>query len=379
VTYNSSVVPPQQPTPTAVWGYVYARNHAWQGREFDTGIVVSGEGALYFNVTPPSATWYVSDFSTSVTGNGDPNHLEETTQINYGALLYRIGNSTASSNYHKAGTQVVAPVTTGGRVYLSCLSDSSENNLGYLVVNVIFDSSVLPIVGGCASSRGTQLYSCLQFTGYTTLDLKKAYLPSSSSSVVLWANANPLYSNVNNTIISQGAPINDQGYHILVQDQTLRCSFYGDDSVVSVESLFGSWVHISCVFDNSTGTRTIYLNRVFVQDTSSVTFLSSSQYSTQIGNGFNEKEGFHGQIRDVLIFHRALSASEIASIYSATTMFSPMFSSVQLALFLPLNETTGNIVRDTFGDIFTLCSNCGCPCSGFPSLLQRLENAGWTP
>jgi hypothetical protein len=82
------------------------------------------------------------------------------------------------------------------------------------------------------------------------------------------------------------------------------------------------WNHVAAVYDQSTGTRRIYANGVEVAArTDAPITVTASSTDVTIGaflqNPSTVGDLFHGSIDEIAFYNRALSASELLSIYQA--------------------------------------------------------------
>lgn len=99
----------------------------------------------------------------------------------------------------------------------------------------------------------------------------------------------------------------------------------------------GAWVHVAGVYNNVNNTMELYINGVLATgfsydgfgpygpigqaslNTASLTLNGTPTTATQLGlNGTTIYTGFKGALDDVLFYNRALSATEVSSIFSST-------------------------------------------------------------
>jgi hypothetical protein len=98
----------------------------------------------------------------------------------------------------------------------------------------------------------------------------------------------------------------------------------GNGASVTTPLVYGAWVHLAATYDGSTGTMSLYTNGVLAAQTVTGVrpfgLLAAGQ-SPGVGIG-NLNDGgnnfpFHGDIDEIALYDRALTASEIAAIYNA--------------------------------------------------------------
>ena len=83
----------------------------------------------------------------------------------------------------------------------------------------------------------------------------------------------------------------------------------------------GSWSHVVTVFDNAANTQTMYVNGVQVLSATEASAPVASAEALVFGQspytgGANER--WNGQLDEVRLYNRALSASEVAAVYTDT-------------------------------------------------------------
>lgn len=104
-------------------------------------------------------------------------------------------------------------------------------------------------------------------------------------------------------------------------DTQLRHYFYGNDLVVSVPNMIGDWHFSSVIYDSQSNTRKIYFDGSLVGSDSPESGINMLNEQHSIG-GFNN-EHFGGKIQDVRIYDRALSDTEVETLYNLTDTTQP--------------------------------------------------------
>jgi len=79
-----------------------------------------------------------------------------------------------------------------------------------------------------------------------------------------------------------------------------------------------TWVYVVGVYDNTTKTKYLYLNGVINVSASTSVQITWPNNVTWIGRRLNSSEPFNGKISTTQIYSRALTATEISTIYTAT-------------------------------------------------------------
>ncbi|MBN1766768.1 MAG: hypothetical protein JW860_16055 [Sedimentisphaerales bacterium] len=114
---------------------------------------------------------------------------------------------------------------------------------------------------------------------------------------------------------------------------------YGSGDDINIPNVFvvDEWVHI-CVVGDADGTA-VYINGEPEANTE-VTKSSSTGYNLYIGAYGDGRYGFNGIIDEVRVYNRALTPSEVTS----------LFLDVDWSSYWPLDEGAGSIVYDNQGD-----------------------------
>ena len=125
----------------------------------------------------------------------------------------------------------------------------------------------------------------------------------------------------------------DVGVHFAI-NQPGPCSFYAnikdttgtDHLFLSASGLItaGKWQHVAVTYDKTSGLSTFYLNGVAVTQTNLGSFIPETTFTnlvlgarTAFNSVANPANVFAGEMDEISVYNRALSANEIASIYGA--------------------------------------------------------------
>ena len=135
-----------------------------------------------------------------------------------------------------------------------------------------------------------------------------------SSTVSLWANFDTLSQGGNVVLFEQksGSP----RYVIWFDNVTNTINFYPNSLKQSQAVNASQWYHIVATLDGTNA-------RFYINGSEVGTALTYTQVNTnqilELGRNPNNNQYFNGKIDEIGIFNVALTASEVQSIYSATT------------------------------------------------------------
>lgn len=124
-----------------------------------------------------------------------------------------------------------------------------------------------------------------------------------------------------------------QGYICYVLPSTQQLSFWSGgagawDTLDAPNTVGGgviaanTWYHVAGTFDGSNNLKTLYLNGAQVGQKTAAALVRNTQWPLRIGAGATESAGsfwFPGDIDEVAIFNRALSATEVQAQYNTAT------------------------------------------------------------
>lgn len=197
------------------------------------------------------------------------------------------------------------------------------------------DSSGYPLVTGTFTPGklvGTTTYGvkqkgiCVSFNGstsYIPLGTQSQLNLDSTYTVCAWINTNTVAagtkqivsdSNAAGTLYQWGIEINRTAAKVtMIFNNTAIERATGATTLVA-----GTWYHVAGVLSGSSGawTLTIYLNGVVDGTGTAATASKNAQSGAAIGRlGVGANHLFNGFIKDVKIYNRALSATEVRQIY----------------------------------------------------------------
>ncbi len=209
-------------------------------------------------------------------------------------------------------------------------------------------------IDGTAIQAGTgTAYNADQVTSDAfTADLGLS--ANSARTVSLWFNTDSVYGEM--ALFGMGAGSNRQQFIITVEDfggaagQSVGLRYGGGNVAYNNGGTAlsnGTWYHVAIVYDGTTidfdptdGTGVFaYINGTIVSSVGGNQNLEGDVFNTsntalQIGNSSTNNRGFNGKIDDVQVYNSALTASEIAAIYSSPGTVIPEPSTAALLLAL---------------------------------------------
>jgi hypothetical protein len=196
------------------------------------------------------------------------------------------------------------------------LDSSGQGNNGTLVNMVQKTSPVSGKIGQALQFNGTNQYVTTGTTGLPT--------GSNARSVFAWIYVSGSTGNEQDVFSYGNAGTNGQASNFGVQAAGLKLFFssWGASGFTFNSNLAvttGAWHFVGYTFTGS-GTVTLYLDGAFSQSSVSGfnTVIPAPSDASVIGSGPNGQEGaryFNGRIDDVRVYNRALSASEVQTLY----------------------------------------------------------------
>jgi hypothetical protein len=221
-------------------------------------------------------------------------------------------NSTWTTYTGSAGTEtgLLSLWHMDAQDALSSISDSSGNDNTGTISGATWSSS---------GQIGSTTYSALQFDGtndYVDGGTAAGLGVSSNLTVTAWVNPDSI-SNERGIVsrrVSGSTPIN---YHLGLESDTFKFYAAGGQTASNAVGYAGSWVHVVGVFNDSTNERILYLNGLEKVKSTGVTGTpdTTGTQTLTIGNEAGLSLYFDGLIDEVVVYNRALSASEILARY----------------------------------------------------------------
>jgi len=267
--------------------------------------------------TVPNATSYVVKYNINGGAWSSP------TTLNNRTLSYTISNVPVNgSSPATVGIQVVAQNSSGASSAGSAsttmfeyglvgwwplngdATDSSGNGYNGTNVGATATTGQNGVAGSAMNFNGTSNYINLN---------NPAGLPSGTSPRTLcaWANTNTTASGFRQ-VAAWGSPSTSNAMFMSLNGTTLYGGGYGNDLVLSNYWQTSAWKHRCLTYDGTTAT--LYsLGANIGSGAFTWNLIKSKAY---IGRQVNDAEYWSGQLDDVRIYKRALSASEIQTIYN---------------------------------------------------------------
>lgn len=181
--------------------------------------------------------------------------------------------------------------------------DSSGNsNNGYFYNGATSSAKVLGKVGQALSFDGTDDYVLASDSGFP--------LVASQRTVCSWFQVS--LGSGWRTIFQYGARSSLTWFGLLINPSNqVTSSLYGSDISSGTTDTDGLWHHACITYDGTT--RRLYLDGV--QKATDTTSLVTTSGNVMIGRNSDLAEAFPGNIDDVRVYNRALSAAEVKNMY----------------------------------------------------------------
>jgi alpha-tubulin suppressor-like RCC1 family protein len=199
----------------------------------------------------------------------------------------------------------------------SNLNDSTANN-STLISGVGSDaptfSSILKMLG----------QSSVEYTSLTQyLQSSDINLSNKSFSISFWLHLKNTTDTSDWWIMSQGLPGLRQLFHIAFVNQTFKFGFWNDDlftSTLNLNDINDTWNHMVFVYDKEDNrTMKVYINNVLVASKNAGGDTQFDANTFRIGKGIATGNGFVGNMDDLKVYYKALSANEIQRLYDINT------------------------------------------------------------
>ena len=126
-----------------------------------------------------------------------------------------------------------------------------------------------------------------------------------------------------NSIIDKFYDGTDRSYMLRITSTTIRLSLGNTDGSSSIEYRSTAvlsnniWYYITTTFSSTDNEVKIYINDSLDSTHSKTNLISSNTQPLRIGSGYNLLNDFNGNISQVQIYNRALSAQEVLQNYNA--------------------------------------------------------------
>jgi hypothetical protein len=198
-------------------------------------------------------------------------------------------------------------------------------------------------ITGATYTTGKLGNYALDFTdGNTVVITDHATLDLTQISVTFWAK----FTATNLDLIRKWETAGNQRswaiYTDASQKLTFSTSFDGTASASSVSTTSvnsGSWIHIAVTFDGST--RKVYINGTEEDSDSASGSIFVSTSDIKFGDSLLTSNNYVGQIDDVRIFNKGLSAIEVSKIYRGLKVLDGLVAKYDL------EEGSGAVAYDT--------------------------------
>ena len=194
-------------------------------------------------------------------------------------------------------------VATGGGL----LDQSGNNNNGELVNGPTYSSSNM----GSLVFDGTNDY----ISDYSVPD---SILNSGSWAISTWCKFSGVSKAYDNAIIGAGYAGGNAGLHLSERSSFVYFGFYGNDLPGTIPLSINTWYNIVFVFNYISKLKQIYVNGGFDNSNGTIGY-SGTGSNLEIGRyPWSTGHLFYGNISNVSIYNRALTAAEILQNYNAT-------------------------------------------------------------
>jgi hypothetical protein len=226
-----------------------------------------------------------------------------------------------------------------GITFESCHGDNATMFGDYLIENGKYNNSI-------------------QFDGVTTYgdagtSMNGTYIEFSAS---IWAN---ITQNINivQSLIRRGFYYTDEFYDVIqvgtgYNDFTNNGMSNGNVDSQSISSVAdGNWHHIVTTFNGSTGLMTMYIDGVFVSNTSTIqTQILETQMPLTFGVNYDNGWALIGQLDEISFFNKALSEREVKDLFNplklnpnlSIVLYVPQYPYVDLNTIYPLKAKLFN-------------------------------------
>lgn len=150
------------------------------------------------------------------------------------------------------------------------------------------------------------------------------------------------------SIVYIGASNNENGLTIVNGSYWALSEFGGNSQSTKTGAVIGEWAHVVGVFATSTS-RIVYVNGVAGAEETTLRGVNSGA-PVKIGNRFTSNQFGAGNVADVQIYNRALSASEVRLLYQASSQQDdPTLNRIPYATTLSFGAMGGGVTYNESG------------------------------
>ena len=177
-------------------------------------------------------------------------------------------------------------------------------------------------------------------------------LPSGQASRTVSVWIRPAQVNADNIIFSYGSGSGNYVYGASFSPTIMYNFSYSSNLAYSTATTVNNWKHMVYTFDITTSTARIYINSVLVNSGTFPNWNTTSSSNFYLGNLFgNGSSSFNGLMDDLKIYDRALSDSEILSLFNNNTLSSSDFNQNNLQVSLYPNPANNVLNIEMTNDV----------------------------
>ncbi|MEK6919264.1 MAG: LamG domain-containing protein, partial [Nanoarchaeota archaeon] len=208
-------------------------------------------------------------------------------------------------------------------------NNESGDNSTYILDRSTYANNATTINGSFTNATG-RLGGGAQLDGtddYLSIGTNNLPYGTSSKTMCGWAATKSTAASVFGWIAAYGTPDTSQSFFIGRYGADLYAGGYGDDLILANYWSVGVWNHLCLTYNGTTAV--LYSNGASINSTAKS--WNTIESVARIGRQTNTAaEYWNGSIDDVQIYSRALTATEVASLYNAsTTQYSNNFTNLQ--------------------------------------------------
>ena len=235
------------------------------------------------------------------------------TDLTIAGWFKSAGLADGDSLFEFAYLDIVSDQLKAWYNFESNLNDSTANNYT-LISGIGVDAPTYNIV---VKRLGE---SSIEYTGLSQyLQSSDINLSNRSFSVSFWLYLKDATNTSDWWIMSQGLPGVRQLFHIAFINRTFKFGFWNDDlftGVLDLNNVNNTWKHMVFVYDKEDNrSMKIYIDNVLVASKNAGGDTQFDANTFRIGKGIATGNGFLGNLDDVKVYYKALSANEIQRLY----------------------------------------------------------------